>query len=116
MSKVIEEGEFSLFYFNGDYSHAILKTPTGSEFRSQEERGATIKAARPEARLLQRGRQALDSVSPAPLYARIDFVRDDERDFRVMEMELIEPSLYLRMHPEAPIRFAQAVDAWCSSA
>jgi glutathione synthase/RimK-type ligase-like ATP-grasp enzyme len=114
MSMVVAEGEFSLFYFNGHYSHAILKTPTGSEFRSQEERGATIKAARPEARLLHRGRQALDSVSPAPLYARIDFVRDDG-DFRVMEMELIEPSLYLRMHPEAPARFARAVDDWYES-
>jgi len=115
MSMVVAEGEFSLFYFNGHYSHAILKTPTGSEFRSQEERGATIKAARPEARLLQRGRQALSSVSPAPLYARIDFVRDDDGDFRVMEMELIEPSLYLRMHPEAPARFARAVDDWYGS-
>ena len=89
MDKVITEGEFSLFYFNGKYSHAILKKPANSEFRSQEERGATIKAARPEARLLQRGRQALESISPAPLYARIDFVRDDDGDFRVMEMELI---------------------------
>ena len=115
MNKVITEGEFSLFYFNGKYSHAILKKPTGSEFRSQEERGATIKAARPEARLLLRGRQALDSVSPAPLYARVDFVRDDDGEFRVMEMELIEPSLYLRMHPEAPARFAQAIDDWYGS-
>jgi glutathione synthase/RimK-type ligase-like ATP-grasp enzyme len=112
MSNVISEGEFSLFYFNGKYSHAILKTPTGSEFRSQEERGATIRAARPEARLLMRGLQALDCVSPAPLYARLDFVRDDNGDFRVMEMELIEPSLYLRMHPEAPTRFARAIDEW----
>jgi hypothetical protein len=115
MSKVIEEGEFSLFYFNGTYSHAILKTPTGAEFRSQEERGATIKAARPEARLLQRGMQALDCVSPAPLYARIDFVRDEYGDFRVMELELIEPSMYLRMHPEAPARFARAIDEWSRS-
>ena len=115
MSKVIAEGEFSLFYFNGHYSHAILKTPAKSEFRSQEERGATVKAARPEARLLQRGRQTMDNVSPVPLYARIDFVRDDDGDFRVMELELIEPSLYLRMHPEAPIRFARAIDEWCSS-
>jgi len=115
MSNVIEEGEFSLFYFNGNYSHAILRTPTGSEFRSQEERGANVKAVRPEARLLQRGMRALNCISPAPLYARIDFVRDDDRDFRVMEMELIEPSMYLRMHPEAPARFARAVDDWYGS-
>jgi len=111
MTNVVLEGEFSLFYFNGNYSHAILKTPTGSEFRSQEEHGATIKAVRPESRLLLRGRQALESILPAPLYARIDFVRDGA-EFRVMEMELIEPSMYLRMHPEAPMRFAQAINDW----
>lgn len=116
MSKVITEGEFSLFYFHGKYSHATLRTPTGEEFRSQEERGAIVKLARPEARLLQRGRQAMDCVTPVPLYARIDFVRDDQGDFRVMEVELIEPSLYLRMHPEAPGRFARAVDEWDHSA
>ena len=112
MNGVISEGEFSLFYFNGKYSHCILKKPAESEFRSQEERGATIKAARPEARLMLRGQQALESISPVPLYARIDFVRDDAGEFRVMEMELIEPSLYLRMHPEVPVRFAQAIDDW----
>ena len=113
MNGVISEGEFSLFYFNGKYSHSILKKPTGSEFRSQEERGATIRAARPEARLMMRGRQALERISAVPLYARIDFVRDDHGEFRVMELELIEPSLYLRMHPEAPARFARAIDDWC---
>jgi len=112
MHNVIAEGEFSLFYFNGHYSHAILKTPTANEFRSQEERGATIKLVRPPALLRQRGFQALECVSPKPLYARIDFVRDERNDFRVMEMELIEPSLYLRMHPDAPLRFARAIDEW----
>ena len=112
MSNVVTEGEFSMFYFNGIFSHAIRKKPAAAEFRSQEEYGATIRAARPGARLMLRGRQALDSVSPVPLYARIDFVRDENDDFRVMEMELIEPSLYLRMHPEAPIRFARAIDDW----
>lgn len=116
MHRVVTEGEFSLFYFNGNYSHAILKKPADSEFRSQEERGATIRKVRPESQLLLRGRQALASIVSVPLYARIDFVRDENDDFRVMEMELIEPSLYLRMHPQAPVRFAQAIDEWFSSA
>ena len=37
-------------------------------------------------------------------------------DFDVMELELIEPSLYLRTDPEAPLRFARAVDAWFEKA
>jgi len=114
MPAVIEEGEYSMFYFNGRFSHAILKVPAASEFRSQEERGADIRPVVPETRLRERGRDALATLDPAPLYARIDFVRDAEGDFVVMELELIEPSLYLRMDPRAPARFARAVDDWFS--
>jgi glutathione synthase/RimK-type ligase-like ATP-grasp enzyme len=111
-ANVLTEGEYSLFFFSGEYSHAILKVPAAGEFRSQEERGAEIRSIAPEAQLLARGRQALAAVEPTPLYARIDFVRDTAGDFEVMELELIEPSLYLRTEPEAPARFARAVDRW----
>jgi glutathione synthase/RimK-type ligase-like ATP-grasp enzyme len=112
MQNILSEGEYSLFYFGGALSHAILKVPAAGEFRSQEERGAEILRVDPEARLHLRGQRALEAVSPAPLYARIDLVRNANSDFEVMELELIEPSLYLRMDPEAPARFARAVDAW----
>ncbi|MBT8064023.1 MAG: hypothetical protein KJN94_03300 [Gammaproteobacteria bacterium] len=112
MARVIDEGEFSLFYFNGAFSHAILKVPAASEFRSQEERGAEIRPVLAEQQLLQRGGEAIATLAPAPLYARIDFVRDRDGDFRVMEMELIEPSLYLRTDPGAPLRFAEAIDRY----
>jgi glutathione synthase/RimK-type ligase-like ATP-grasp enzyme len=114
MRNVLDEGEYSLFFFGGDYSHAILKVPAAGEFRSQEERGAAICPLEPEARLLASGRAALAAVVPAPLYARIDFVRNGAGGFDVMELELIEPSLYLRTDPEAPGRFARAVDRWFS--
>jgi len=109
---VREEGEYSLFFFSGEYSHAILKVPAAEEFRSQEERGAEIHPVQPQADLLARGRQALAAVTPPPLYARVDLVRNAAGEFEVMELELIEPSLYLRTDPGAPERFARAVDAW----
>lgn len=112
MRGVVEEGEYSLFYFSGAFSHAILKVPAKQEFRSQEERGATIHAARPESAMLARGARALEAVVPAPLYARVDLVRNGAGDFAVMELELIEPSLYLRMDAGAPDRFAHAIDRW----
>lgn len=58
----------------------------------------------------------METISPSPLYARIDFIRDDADDFLVMELELIEPSLYLRMDPQAPGRFAAAIDLWARTA
>jgi glutathione synthase/RimK-type ligase-like ATP-grasp enzyme len=109
---VQEEGEYSLFFFSGEYSHAILKVPAAEEFRSQEERGAEIHPVQPQADLLARGRQALAAMTPPPLYARVDLVRNAVGEFEVMELELIEPSLYLRTDPGAPERFARAVDAW----
>jgi len=112
MPNVLSEGEYSLFFFGGVFSHAILKVPAAGEFRSQEERGAEILPVVPEAGLLQQGQRALEVVSPPPLYARIDMVRNADEDFRVLELELIEPSLYLRMDVEAPQRFAQAIDRW----
>ena len=115
MPCILAEGEYSLFFFNGDFSHAILKVPAAGEFRSQEERGAEIRPVGPEQKLLQRGRKALKTIDPAPLYARIDMVRDEGGDFVVMELELIEPSLYLRTDPGAPKRFAEAVDCWSSA-
>lgn len=112
MPRILDEGEYSLFYFGGRYSHAILKTPAAGEFRSQEEHGAEVRAVTAPARLLECGERALRALDLAPLYARIDFVRDAEDGFRLMEQELVEPSLYLRMDPEAPRRFAAALDAW----
>lgn len=110
MPMVRTEGEFSLFFFNGEFSHAILKVPAEYEFRSQEEHGAEILAVVPEQDLLERGYQALGVLPEVPLYARIDFVRDLNGDFLVMECELIEPSMYLRSDPGAPMRFARAID------
>ena len=111
-ANVLAEGEYSLFFFSGEYSHAILKVPAVGEFRSQAARGAAILPIAPQTKLLERGRRALAAVAPTPLYARIDFVREAAGDFEVMELELIEPSLYLRTDPEAPGRFARAVDRW----
>lgn len=111
-SRVLEEGEYSLFYFNGRYSHAILKTPAAGEFRSQEERGGRIRSIEPQSLLEQRAARALAAVSPSPLYARVDLVRNAADDFELMELELIEPSLYLRTHRDAAGHFARAVNDW----
>ncbi|MDX2417903.1 MAG: hypothetical protein QNK19_10625 [Xanthomonadales bacterium] len=116
MPNIIHEGEYSLFFFGRHYSHTILKSPAESEFRSQEEHGAEIQSVKPQEKLLLRAQQVMDTLSPSPLYARVDFIRDADDDFLVMELELIEPSLYLRMDSQAPGRFAAAIDLWARQA
>jgi hypothetical protein len=110
MESVIKEGEYSLFYFNGQYSHTILKTPKDSDFRVQEEHGGRLAAITPEKSLTSHAEQTLNAIKAQigmPLYARIDLVRSDE-GFDLMEAELIEPSLYFNMDEESATRFAQA--------
>ncbi|HEX9794883.1 MAG TPA: hypothetical protein VGC54_12950, partial [Planctomycetota bacterium] len=111
---IVAEGEFSLFWFAGESSHAILKTPAAGDFRVQEEHGGLIRAVPPEPALRAAGARALAALGPAPLYARADFVRaaGAPETFLLMEFELIEPALYLRMDPGAPEHFARALDAW----
>lgn len=111
LSHVVSEGEFSLSYFNGKLSHTILKTPRAHDFRVQEEHGGVVRLAQAEPELLTAGQIALRALDSVPLYARADFVRaNDNNGFWLMELELIEPSLYLRMDAEAPGRFAQALN------
>lgn len=110
MPAIVSEGEYSLFYFDGNFSHAILKTPKKRDFRVQEEHGGIIKAITPEAGLSAAANRVFAAMGEVPLYARVDLVRDAHGNFLVMELELIEPSLYLRMDAGAPVRFANAFD------
>lgn len=112
MENVQSEGEFSLFFFSNEFSHAILKMPKQEDFRAQEEYGARIISAEPESELLETAAQILHLVDPMPVYARCDFIRGPDGRFLLMELEVIEPSLYLRMDSESPMRFAQAFDAY----
>lgn len=110
MRQIIEEGEYSLFYFNGVYSHTILKAPTAGDFRVQEEHGGLITAVEPEFKMLETAKQINDLIDPLPLYSRIDLVRCDDGGFALMELELIEPALYFRMDEGSPQRFAREFD------
>jgi glutathione synthase/RimK-type ligase-like ATP-grasp enzyme len=104
------EGEYSLFFFGGEYSHAILKTPAQGDFRSQEEHGAEIRSIAATEEQVAAAEKLLSMVDPQPTYVRVDLVRDARDGYLLMELELIEPSLYLRTDPGAADRFASAFD------
>jgi glutathione synthase/RimK-type ligase-like ATP-grasp enzyme len=109
MESVLSEGEYSTFFFNGEYSHAILKRPEAGDFRSQEEFGADIRSVEAPQALIDTAHDVVALVEPLPIYVRADFVRDASGRFLVMELELIEPSLYLRTDPGSAARFAAAL-------
>lgn len=102
------EGEWSLLFFGGALSHAVLKRPAAGDFRVQEAHGGTTAAATPDAATVRAAAAALDAVPFPWLYARVDGVRIGGV-FHVMELEMLEPSLFLAADPErAPERFADA--------
>jgi hypothetical protein len=107
MDAIITVGEWSLMFFGGTFSHAILKRPKYGDFRVQNDFGGTARLADPPPYVLASATRALQVVDPT-LYARVDGIVDNDR-FLLMELELIEPMLFLSDHPEAPTRFAQAI-------
>ena len=109
MSSIIDEGEYSLFYFNSKYSHSILKRPNSGDFRVQEDHGGRLLKIEPEKTLSDTAESALSAIPFQTLYARLDFVRFGDK-FAMMEAELIEPSLYFNMDEYSAARFAKAFD------
>ena len=107
LTGIVEEGEYSLFYFAGHYSHSILKQPAKNDFRVQEEHGGQLSSIQPCKEMLTTARHCLAALPEDVLYARIDLVRH-QNEFAVMEIELIEPSLYFNMDAESPQRFVDA--------
>ena len=108
---IIEDGEYSLFYFAGEYSHCILKTPKQGDFRVQEEHGGVLQSIQPCKELLTAGQKALQTIPEEVLYARVDLV-DFQGTYKIMEIELIEPSLYFNLDESAPQRFVDAFLSW----
>ena len=96
VEEIARTGEFSLMLFDGEYSHAVVKRPRAGDFRVQEYHGGvTLPCASPPDGAIELAQAAL-AAAPAPAaYARVDIVPDDDGVLRIMELELIEPSLFL---------------------
>ena len=108
MEEVRAEGEWSLLFFDGHYSHAALKVPGTNDFRVQLEHGGQVLVKQPSPALVRQAESVLARVEGRCAYARVDCVESDGR-LILMELELIEPFLFLHAHPSAPERFATAI-------
>lgn len=103
------DGEFSLIWFEGQFSHAVLKVPKAGDFRVQEEHGGNISSCDPPSDVLELAAECHEVLAERLLYSRVDIVRLPDGRPAVMEMELIEPSLYLGFDTGAPERFAESI-------
>lgn len=110
----IAQGEWSLVFIGGDYSHAVLKRPAQDEMFVHEERGGTTHAATPPPDFITQAealvREVQHLTERQPLYARVDGVVIDGA-FVLMELECVEPELFFQYVPPAAERFVAAVQA-----
>jgi glutathione synthase/RimK-type ligase-like ATP-grasp enzyme len=102
--EIVREGEWSFFFFGGALSHVIVKRPAASDFRVQTQFGGTFERVTPPPSLLADAHAVMKALPEAPLYARIDGIRRDDR-LLLMEAELIEPYLFFPAAPEALARY-----------
>jgi glutathione synthase/RimK-type ligase-like ATP-grasp enzyme len=109
LPSVEERGEISLVYIGGALSHAVRKRPATGDFRVQAIWGGTVSPAEPTLAERDLAEAALAEFKEAPLYARVDLVEGPTLDPCLIELELIEPNLYLSQHPPAAGALADAV-------
>jgi glutathione synthase/RimK-type ligase-like ATP-grasp enzyme len=103
------EGERSLFWFGGVFSHAIRKVPKSGDWRANLPGQTAFTAEAPPAAALQVAERAR-ALAPADLlYVRIDLVLGDDGQWRVIEVEAIEPYLFLDLAPEGARAFVDAI-------
>lgn len=109
LPSVETEGETSLIFIEKAFSHAIRKVAAPGEFRVQPEFGGRIAPLDPPEDVMAAATAILDAVEEPLLYARVDMVRDLEGRPALIELELLEPDLYLDHDPGAGRAFAEAV-------
>jgi glutathione synthase/RimK-type ligase-like ATP-grasp enzyme len=108
--EIVSAGEWSLLYFGGEFSHAVIKRPAAGDYRVQSEYGGSVEAVQPDVATLAAAAAALAAVDTRGhgelAYARVDGVVSAGR-FLIMELELIEPFLFLAGQAHAAERLAQ---------
>lgn len=103
-------GEVSLLYFGGKFSHAVRKVPPDGGWLANDRR-AEITAYVPDTSPLELAAQALAAMPMAPLYARVDLVRDGQGSWALIELEAIEPALYLAHAEDGARALCAALEA-----
>jgi glutathione synthase/RimK-type ligase-like ATP-grasp enzyme len=111
LRSVAEEGEYSIMLFGGAFSHAIVKRPKAGDYRVQPHLGGTEVPCTAPPGAVELAQAALSAAPSEAAYARVDMVRDDSGELAIIELELIEPSLWLQHAPDGGESFVSAVRA-----
>ena len=108
LNEIEEEGEWSFLFFGGKFSHALLKKAKAGDFRVQHVFGGTIHPHQPSEELIEKAQSYVDQFAKGCLYARVDGVIVNQQ-FLLMELELIEPFLFLDTNKQSLENYYQAL-------
>lgn len=109
MPQINAEGEWSFVFFSGQFSHALLKTPADGDFRCQQQFGGAVIAKVPDHKQLAAAQRYVDEFAKNCLYARVDGLMIDG-EFWLMELELIDPYLFMDVHEQSFENYYAALD------
>ncbi|QHT66784.1 hypothetical protein GXP67_09000 [Rhodocytophaga rosea] len=108
IEEVQTKGEWSLIFFNKGFSHAVLKRTRTNDFRVQQEYGGTTSACTPPEFIRKQAQHIIDTIGQPLLYARVDGI-EVNGVFLLMELELVEPALFLGDTTANVMAFAEAI-------
>ena len=114
LRSVGSEGEYSIMLFGGRFSHSIVKRPKAGDYRVQPHLGGTELPCEPPAGAIELANAALAAAPAKAAYARVDIVRDNDGELAIIELELIEPALWLQHAPDGGASVAAALLSSCS--
>ena len=95
LNSVETEGEYSFLYFGNGFSHALRKLPKTGDYRVQALHGGREEPYEPTKEDREQARSILDVLDFTPMYARVDLLRGNDGRLLLIELEMIEPYLYL---------------------
>ena len=107
---ITQLGEASLMVFDGKFTHAILKKAQPGDFRVQDDFGGTVHNYIPTKAEINFAEKVFETCKTKPVYGRVDIVWDNDKNFYLSELEIIEPELWIRNYPKCAERIAEAVD------
>lgn len=106
---IMSRGEVSMMVFNGQFTHAVLKTAKAGDFRVQDDFGGTVHDYSPTKAEIQFAIDTVNACKELPLYARVDIFNDNHGHIALAELELVEPELWFRQRPKAAQVLAEGV-------
>ena len=86
-----------------------MKRAAEGDYRIQEAYGGRSHTIDPAPADLAQARGVLEAIDEVPLYARVDMVRGLDGSLLLMELEVIEPDLYVKDGPGIGVMLGKAL-------